>query len=784
MDFEFDIVESACEPEALYQANNELNQAWEIVEETGNNLFLTGRAGTGKTTFLKKFRERSDKRMVVLAPTGIAAINAQGTTLHSFFQLPFSPYLPGKGFVSADRKYLNMSRQKKRLISALSVLVIDEISMVRPDMLDAIDSILRRLRGSQEPFGGLQLLLIGDLRQLPPVVKEAEWNLLKDYYATPYFFESHALKKAGFQAIELTSVYRQSDAEFLNILNTIRDGHASTAILQRLNRRFDPGFNPADSEGYIRLTTHNRKADSINESRLAALTRAEFSYRAEVEGEFPESSFPAEANLRLKEGAQVMFVKNDTGNVRRFYNGLLATVISLDEEKIVVRPTNGGELIEVERAEWENTRYSVDETTKSIVQDTVGVFRQYPLQLAWAITIHKSQGLTFDRVIIDAAQSFAPGQTYVALSRCRTLEGLVLSTLLPERAVIADEGVNDFINYCASRIPDRNAIDTMKQAYASALLKELFDFNPLKYAYLDFYRAASEYLVPVYPEIYDRLREAMVEIEDKLVDVATRFLNGVSASAIAAVAGNPESPLALRIRKGSEYFYDIISEIAKMLRKLPRHLDNNAYTQRLNNSFSTLDDIIRTKQYLLLEFIETPFSAAMFQQIKTKAVLELEEGNTTSARKGVRKPSVSESRLPGGSARSKSPAAKGESTEDGGEGAAKTAKKKSRKKPKGYSIFETLKLFNEGKTVQEIAEARRLSESTVAGHIAELIKMKRLELAQVVPEALQSTFNTALEMPAGLKVREALELLPASSPSLPSYLISLLYKLRTPTDAQ
>lgn len=368
----FDLEETAlaCEPEAVYAVNKELNIAWDIIEETGANLFLTGRAGTGKTTFLKKLRESTSKRMIVLAPTGVAAINANGATLHSFFQLPFAPYIPGRGFISEDKKFLNINRQKKRLIASLSLLVIDEISMVRPDMLDAIDNILQRLRNSSLPFGGLQLLLIGDLRQLPPVVKDAEWNLLKDHYPSPYFFDSHALRQAGYQTVELSTVYRQSDRFFLDILNKIRDGKADSSTLHQLNSRCvaSPG-QTFDEEGYIRLTTHNNRAAIINESRLASLPSPEFIFTAEIEGNFPESAYPAEKNLRLKEGAQVMFVKNDTGTDRRYYNGLIGKVVSLSDEKIIVSLTGGNDIIEVPKVEWENTRFVINETTKAVTQN-------------------------------------------------------------------------------------------------------------------------------------------------------------------------------------------------------------------------------------------------------------------------------------------------------------------------------------------------------------------------------------------------------------------------------
>ena len=311
--------------------NSELNLARQIVEKTGTSLFLTGKAGTGKTTFLHSLRDTSMKRMVVLAPTGVAAINARGATIHSFFQFDFSPFIPGQGFIGEGKRFISFSKIKRRIISSLDLLVIDEISMVRPDILDAIDDSLRRLRNSRKPFGGVQLLLIGDLRQLAPVVTPDEWAILSHHYASPYFFESRALKEAGFITLELTKVYRQSDRRFIDLLNAVRENKVTEKILDDLNSRYIGNFNPGDSEGYIRLTTHNHMADSINWRRLAELQEAPVEYQASVTGKFPEYSFPADFMLTLKRGARVMFIKNDTGTDRRFYNGMLGTVVDLAE---------------------------------------------------------------------------------------------------------------------------------------------------------------------------------------------------------------------------------------------------------------------------------------------------------------------------------------------------------------------------------------------------------------------------------------------------------------------
>ena len=429
------------------KTNDRLELAAKIIEKTGCSLFLTGKAGTGKTTFLRNLRASSRKRMVVTAPTGIAAINAGGMTLHSFFQLDFGPFVPGARRDSRNRHSMAFSKEKIRIIRGLDLLVIDEISMVRSDMLDAVDDVLRRFRDRTLPFGGVQLLLIGDLQQLPPVVIDSEREILRANYRSPYFFDSHALSQLDYLTLELQTVYRQSDPEFLGLLNSVRDNKADMSVLERLNSRYIPGFNPADSEGYVRLTTHNRMANEINRARLDELQSPAYTFRASIQGNFPESSYPAEPYLELKEGAQVMFIKNDTGMDRAYYNGMIGQVVAIDEEYgVAVRPQEGGEIIQVLPVDWDNISYTVNPETKEIIEHKEGTFTQFPLKLAWAVTIHKSQGLTFDRAIIDVKRSFAHGQTYVALSRCRTLQGLVLVNPVSPSSIINDTSVDRFYN--------------------------------------------------------------------------------------------------------------------------------------------------------------------------------------------------------------------------------------------------------------------------------------------------------------------------------------------------
>lgn len=404
-----------------FKVTPQLKLALDFVETTGKNIFLTGKAGTGKTTFLHNLKKSTSKRMVVVAPTGVAAIGAGGVTIHSFFQLSFGPQLPEnlykKGEVSGLQRF---NKTKINIIKSLDLLVIDEISMVRADLLDGIDRVLRRFKNRYKPFGGVQLLMIGDLQQLAPIAKDNEWAILQEFYESVFFFSSKALQQTNFVSIELSEIFRQSDQYFINLLNKVRNNELDTNSINELNKRYIPNFNPNDKDGYITLTTHNHQAKSINDAKLNALKTEAKTFEATVKGNFPEHSYPTDYNLTLKVGAQVMFVKNDPTYEKQFFNGKIGTLEDIDDEGLYVQCPDDPSPILVTPLTWENTRYTLDRNTKMIKEETTGSFTQYPLKLAWAITIHKSQGLTFDRAIIDAQAAFTHGQVYVALSRCRT----------------------------------------------------------------------------------------------------------------------------------------------------------------------------------------------------------------------------------------------------------------------------------------------------------------------------------------------------------------------------
>ena len=421
--------------------NRELDIARFIVEKTDSNIFLTGKAGTGKTTFLKDVKKYTKKNHIVLAPTGVAAVNAGAMTIHSFFQFGFGPYV--KGISEPEGNYM-MRREKRELIKSLELIIIDEISMVRADVLDHINDELQRIRRNSEPFGGVQLLMIGDLQQLPPITPDNELEILKPHYDSMYFFDSKSLRNSDYYCIELKSVYRQTDQRFIDILNRVRTGYVTHSDLDELNSHHVADFRPAQGDNYIQLVTHNRMADAINQREMAALSADTFMFDAKVTGTFPEDAFPTSRQLEIKKGAQVMFVKNDPD--KRFINGMLGEVEEVSDDSIRVRLSGKDNIVKVEPTAWENIRYHMNEETHKIESTKIGSFMQYPIKPAWAITIHKSQGLTFDKAVIDAHEAFSPGQAYVALSRCRSLDGMVLSEKLTPRAIITDSIVDEYMN--------------------------------------------------------------------------------------------------------------------------------------------------------------------------------------------------------------------------------------------------------------------------------------------------------------------------------------------------
>lgn len=620
-------------------SNPELDLAWRIVENTGMHMFLTGKAGTGKTTFLKELKRRSPKRMVVTAPTGIAAINAEGMTLHSFFQLPFAPYIPDTVFNAGKDAYrYRFSKEKIRIIRSIDLLVIDEISMVRADLLDAVDSVLRRYRSSHLPFGGVQLLMIGDLQQLAPVVKAEEWELLSKHYDTPYFFSSRALAETQYATIELKQTYRQTDAHFLNLLNRVRTNTADRRVLEELNRRYKPQFVPPKEERYIRLTTHNILAQNINERELGKIDRPTFVFNAVITGKFPEYSYPTDETLTLKQGAQIMFVKNDRSPEKRYFNGMIGEITAIDEKGFYVRSKDYPEEIRVEQEQWDNSRYTLNEKTMEITEEIEGTFSQFPVRLAWAITIHKSQGLTFSHAIIDAHDSFAHGQVYVALSRCRTLEGMVLSTPLGSGAIICDNTVERYTSGIERRTPSGDNIGEWEKRYFHQLLSELFGFSQVSQCFEDVQRLLVEHFHRLYPQTLERFKALSPVLQEKITDVSLRFANQYTRLVSEQADFASSTLLQQRLMQGATYFAQELLPFVELAQGLSLPTDNKTLKKRVDETTDKFRHAVSLKHSLLEHVREHGFQTGDYLKRKAILALEAEEEETSApAKKSAKK---------------------------------------------------------------------------------------------------------------------------------------------------
>mgnify|MGYP000012460784 CR=1 FL=1 len=605
------------------EENHEIELAWQVIENTGTHLFLTGKAGTGKTTFLRRLKELTPKRMVVVAPTGIAAINAGGVTIHSFFQLNFAPYIPESTFNSAQQGFHKFGKEKINIIRSMDLLVIDEISMVRADQLDAIDAVLRRYRDRSKPFGGVQLLMIGDLQQLAPVVKEEDWSLLSSYYDTAFFFGSHSLKETEYITIELKKVYRQSDTEFVGLLNKIREKEADDAVLEELNKRYLPGFRPREEEGYIRLTTHNYQAQQYNDRQLLSLSGRAFSFQAKVEGTFPESAYPADEMLTVKEGAQIMFIKNDSSGEHRYYNGMIGLVTAVSKDGIRVKGNGESQDFLLETEEWTNSKYSLNPQTKEITEEVDGTFRQYPIRLAWAITIHKSQGLTFERAIIDANASFAHGQVYVALSRCKSLQGLVLSSPLRRESIISDDTIDEFTRNAGEMTPDKHKLALLRQHYFYELLCEQFDFHPIEQHFLRLLRLLDEHLYRLYPKLLERYKATADLYKTQIMKVADTFKLQYSALLMEAEDYTANPKLNERVMAGAHYFRQHLEDLlTPLITSTKVETDNKELKKKFSEALAALQSALYIKKGTLLLTEKEGFTVPSY--LKRKAVLTIE----------------------------------------------------------------------------------------------------------------------------------------------------------------
>ena len=593
--------------------------AEKYIRYTGKSVYLTGKAGTGKTTFLKYITQSISKRYVILAPTGVAAINAGGTTIHSFFQLPLCPYLPDvKELVTEyqmPEKYRRPRKERVKLIRTLELLIIDEISMVRADILDAVDMTLRSIRRNEKPFGGVQLLMIGDAQQLSPVVKEEERRYMEQIYPSPYFFHSKALKELDYTTIELQKIHRQKDETFLEILNSIRENRITENILQRLNSRVNAFSSDDDT---IRLTTHNRQAENINTAKLESLPGKPSIFNASIEGDFPEKNYPTDKELALKEGAQIMFIRNDAEG--RFYNGKIGIVKSISKEQGIIVGVKGENPIHVEPVVWENIEYALDKETGEITPNVIGTFRQLPVRIAWAVTIHKSQGRTFDKVIIDAGAAFAFGQVYVALSRCRTLEGISLGTPISKSAIYTDSNVAHFNATQPSLESVQNAFEAEARKHSFTLIKELFGIKDAAKAMATYMRAWRGVMESLYPKEFNELLQHMAKTEE-LEKTGERFKQQLEK-----IENDPDDNtlfLQERVRKASEYYLPIIDSARECCIHLSRlETDNKAVKKRLKESGEELLAQLEIACSTLKAIIANGFSAEEYSRIRTECMLD------------------------------------------------------------------------------------------------------------------------------------------------------------------
>lgn len=599
--------------------------AHDLVKFTSKSVFLTGKAGTGKTTFLRNLPNITRKRMAVVAPTGVAALNAGGVTIHSFFQLPFTPYIPEGAEVSfvtkdeegnAVREQFRMSGNKIKLLRSLDLLVIDEISMVRSDLLDAVDSVLRHYRRSSLPFGGVQLLMIGDLYQLTPVVKEEEWRIISRFYRSPYFFDSNALKKVDYVTVELTHIFRQQDDVFISILNQIRTNTLTSESLAVLNSRVSTNTDN-DDEQNIRLTTHNNDANGINTSKLDALEGQEYTFEADIIDNFPPYMYPTDETLTLKVGAQVMFIKNDSSPAKLYYNGKIGKITEIDDTKIMVLCKGDLSPIEVKEEKWENIQYVVNNETKEIEQNVIGEFIQYPLRLAWAITVHKSQGLTFDRAIIDVHAAFAFGQVYVALSRCKSLEGLTLKTPISSQMIKSDTEVVTFCDNARQKQPDEQSLNKYIVSYQRDVLLKIFDFNSLQRQLTEVRKVYMSNFNRFNPEYSQRLIDVVQQFDSQIFDVNKKFVIQLWKifSASPDVQLKDDEFLQQRLWKASEYYHGKLAEIiGEPFSQMLLESDNKEIDDEMKSALEALE-LEYCKKRNIFEKLRDGFSTEMYLKI-------------------------------------------------------------------------------------------------------------------------------------------------------------------------
>lgn len=701
------------------KTNKHFELAVQFVNQTAQHIFLTGKAGTGKTTFLKYIKETTHKNMAVVAPTGVAAINAGGTTIHSLFQLPFGSFVPlnsslsesltGNFYNKSNLLYhLRLSNEKKSLIQALDLLIIDEVSMVRADVLDAIDAVLRHVRRKYNlPFGGVQMLYIGDLSQLPPVVRDHEWKVLKDYYRSQFFFDAQVLQHSPPLYLELKKIYRQSDRDFIEVLNNIRNNQVQDRDLELLHQYYKPGFKPEKNGEYITLTTHNSKADVINQKELRKLDTTMHAFKAQIDGEFNENSYPAESLLQLKEGAQIMFIKNDTGEERRYYNGKIGTIKKIKGEEIYVTFPDETTELKVEKEIWKNVKYNYNKEEDKVYEEEIGNFNQFPIRLAWAITIHKSQGLTFKKAIIDAGASFAPGQVYVALSRLTSLEGLVLYSKINKQCISTDELANEFSSTELAENTLEEKLKHYQKEYIHNLLVEVFNWQPLITTFSNFKVSLDTRRIPLLDEA-----KAMAEVLHEKVLAQQKIAENFSKKLqqmLLAVDQNGYSYIDERVQAAGKYFKDALY---------------NDFFSIIEQHHEAVKKKPKVKKYL--KDIQDLAATCKVKRLDLRKAMEI----TAGLEKGIN-PNILFKTI----------------GKEDGKAADKFKLKtlpKQTKAPKGESHRISLSMFESGKSIQEIAQERNLAIGTIEGHLVSFIPSGKINIHELVSQEKMNNIEAVI----------------------------------------
>jgi uncharacterized protein YpbB len=717
--------------ESTEQLNDPATFTERFINQTNQSVFLTGKAGTGKTTLLKKIIASTHKNAIIVAPTGIAALNAGGVTIHSFFQLPFAGFIPEFGvtpeFSSVVKletkdtlmRHFGMNKQRQAMIRNLELLIIDEVSMLRADLLDAIDWTLRNVRKIQTPFGGVQILYIGDLMQLPPVVKQEEWTVLRKYYAGMFFFNARVIQEQMPLYIELSTIYRQKDEQFIELLNNLRENKTTKSDVEILNRYVNPDFDALKENGYITLTTHNFKADKINSKALSEINSTSYVYSAEIIGDFPQHLYPVDQELELKVGAQVMFIKNDPSFEKSFFNGKMGRIEELNKEEITVVFPDENRKIRVEKYEWENIRYVSDEKTGEIKEEVVGTFVHYPLRLAWAITIHKSQGLTFEKAVLDVSAVFAPGQAYVALSRLKSLSGLVLQNPLKLNGLTNDQSV---LAFATTKADEKKLTPHLEHATLKYLLEKLTES-------FDWYDLHSKWMV--HEAGYKHVGSKSEKGKNKVwithqtqaiqasIEPSKKFRNQ-----LVSIFSHEKIDLTFaqeRVRAAYDYFFKILDDVLTSNLKKILELSKSRKTKQYAEELEELDEILTTTILKLKKariLIEAFVSG---KELSKEIVWNTEINNYKIGKIAALKQEARQS-----------PTLLDEDETETYIPVRVVKKQITPKKEKKNTYELTLNLLQEGLTIEEIAQKRQLSLSTINGHFATLIKAEKIEIHDVL----------------------------------------------------